>query len=345
MCANTNFGTDDPASVPLTFPFNGGDYNYNKIELSNRAGKSFEINCLGHSAGGDGTEIGTAAVVFSLEHCVDRCAVSTTTCWSAKFDRATKSCRIFSASNAFAPNNLDPASFGVRQLGNGLPKIFGAQYVLGPATSNNLGLCGGTQNLDYTKSFVVVTKLDKTLRPLSGNRDNVWWINCKSHWETVGAGAPSGLITEATAQGVSPLGRAVANGEDCLRLCHFHAAAKAAASLPAEGCKIFRWTTSNVCVMYSNRGTAPGAETADNTVVLSGVVRGNGGDDFDPFFRAVAEYKKRDVGLYDVDLSAKHMRGKRYTSAQQMQADLDEALLPQAIIPFDPTVNATDIRF
>ncbi|KIV96246.1 hypothetical protein PV10_00135 [Exophiala mesophila] len=340
LCKNINFGTGDPASEPLTFPFNGGDYNYNKIALSGSAGKNYELNCLGHSAGNDDTEIGSVTTVFSLEHCVARCAAEADeTCLSAKFDRVTKACRIYTGANAYAPNNLDPSSFGIRRLTIGLPKVFGAQYILGPDTADNLGLCAGSLGMDYAKSFVVVTKADKTLRPLTGHRDNVWWINCKSHWE----GTASGVISVSTAQGIAPLGRAVANGEDCLRLCHYHAAARAASG-ETDGCKIFHWTTSNTCVMYSNRGTAPGAAVDDSDVVLSGVVRGTGGDDGDLFFRAVAEYKKRDVGLYDVDLSAKHMRGKRYTSAQQVQDDLDQALLPDAIIPFDPAVNATDLR-
>lgn len=326
LCSGWNVAPTATAVGAL--PINPGDYNLQKVALSNTPNSVYEIQCYQNQGTGVSLNSGLCP---SLDHCIDRCTlVGPATCQVAYYRKDTGECLLYNGQTALTPA---PMIFNVqtaRLITAAAPQVIDASYLLAQLPAYNLGLCAGPTFSNYDKTSVTVYNQTGTIRTGSlSSRQDSFRIDCRGNTFGVVASSRVDHIAIAAKFGLTPQ-----NADDCARLCNWQNLATG--DNTATGCRTFHWLHTGVCEMYASRPGFTQTTTVNNTVYAAGYGRisASGGE-----WTAgnVATYK-RSLDPYRNEKQSK--RGKRSKKPKNFMPvpildPAPDSLAPHAIIPFN----------
>lgn len=324
LCAGWNV-----AQTQVAFPINPGDYNLAKVALANTPSSVYEIECFGDPKTGTPASLQTSiANVPSLDHCVDRCNIAgSVTCQSVIYRKDTSACEIYNQQRTLTPNPMYYNGQGARLITPANPLVISGQYLLSANLAYNLGLCQGPTSTNYDKSFITVYNQTNTLRNAPGNRQDTFRVDCRGNTFFSPSSTPQTRqdhIAIAARFGLTPSGP-----DDCARLCLWHNVwSNDGNPTSTINCRIWHWTTTGVCEMYSDRPGLSNTPNNNATVLVAGYSRSSTGSEYAA--SAVNAYK-RSLDPYEGEDQRSSKRGKRGKRGKKSRN-----LLPVPVVDPDP---------
>ena len=301
LCNGVNFaqsGTTQP------LPVSTGAYNYRKVALANTPTAVYEVEC--HMAQASGTITQTQQNVYSLEACMDMCnQAGPSSCLVAYWTNTTNThqCQLYNgqyvnglgAPNSFIGNGVRTA----RLLTDNSPTVIDATYLLAPGY--DLGLCGGSNQTYYDRTFVGVyyTTSGNGGPLIQASRNDIWFITCAgySYYGTAALTAIN-VASYAPTYGIST---APQTADDCARLCEDINANSGYSG--STGCRLWEFYSltgstapsgsNQGCNLYSNRPAAFTQTATSRPGVLAAGFLPNG--NFATGASGLQNYKKRSL--------------------------------------------------